>query len=206
MKRFFLIVACLFISTQVLLAQKYNKDEESESKGFNKENFFTGGSISLSFFNGAFLAGGSPVFGYSLTRWADLGIVANYTYSSYRDYPYFNDKLRESLYGGGVFTRLFPVKFLFAQAQVEHNWIRSKYIYASGAPDNIIKTSGNSILVGGGYTTGRNPDNKSVYGYLAVLFDVGNDANSPYKDGYGRTIPIIRAGLNVPLFQGHGGR
>jgi hypothetical protein len=105
-----------------------------------------------------------------------------------------------------VFTRLFPVKFLFAQAQVEHNWIRSKYMYASGAPDYIIKTSGNSILVGGGYTTGRDPDNKSVYGYLAVLFDVGNDANSPYKDGYGRTIPIIRAGLNVPLFQGHGER
>lgn len=206
MKRIFLIAASLFVSTQVLLAQKYDKDEESESKGFNKENFFTGGSISLSFFNGAFLVGGSPVFGYSLTRWADLGIVANYTYSSYRDYPYLNDKLRESLYGGGVFTRLFPVKFLFAQAQVEHNWIRSKYIYASGAPDYIIKTSGNSILVGGGYTTGRDPDGKSAYGYLAVLFDVGNDANSPYKDGSGRTIPIIRAGFNIPLFQGHKGR
>lgn len=195
----------MFVSGQVLFAQKYNRnvEEEPETKGFSKENFFTGGSISLSFFDGSFLAGGSPVFGYSLTKWADLGIVANYTYTSYRDYPGYNDKLHQSLYGGGVFTRLFPVKFLFAQGQVEHNWIRSKYKYASGAPNYTENISGNSFLVGGGYTTGRDPNYKSMYGYLAVLFDIGSDANSPYKDAGGRTIPIIRAGINVPLFQSH---
>jgi hypothetical protein len=202
MKRSSVIFLCFLALGQMVLAQD-NEDKE-EKKGFQKENFFTGGSISLSFFNGSFLVGGNPVFGYSLTRWADLGVVGNYTYTSYRDYPSYNDKLHQSLYGGGVFTRLFPVKFLFAQAQVEHNWIRSKYIYSSGAPDYVESVSGNSILVGGGYTTGRDPDNKSAYGYLAILLDVGNSANSPYKDGYGRTIPIIRAGFNVPLFQGRG--
>jgi hypothetical protein len=203
MKRSLLIVLYLAGFAQVLIAQE---KEDAEKKGFDKENFFTGGSISLSFFNGAFLVGGSPVFGYSLTRWADLGLVANYTYSSYRDYSYYgsDDKLRQSVYGGGLFTRLFPVKFLFAQAQVEHNWIRSKYIPApnSGGISEVQNISGNSILVGGGYTTGRDPDDKSAYGYLAILFDVGNDANSPYKDNLNRTIPIIRAGFNVPLFQG----
>src|SRR6476469_1215889 len=130
MKKAFLILICLACCTQILFAQDQNND--SEKKGLSKENFFTGGSISLSFFNAAFLVGGNPVFGYSLTKWADAGIVANYTYSSIRDYSSYgsNDKLRQSIYGGGVFTRLFPVRFLFAQAQVEHNWIRSKYIPA----------------------------------------------------------------------------
>lgn len=212
MKKFFLIGVSIIISTQILLAQKYqhdveSRDNRSRDNGSIKGSFFTGGSISLSFFNGAFLAGGNPVFGYSLTKWADLGIVGNYTYSSYRDYSGYgsNDKLRQSIYGGGIFTRLFPVKFLFAQAQAEHNWIRSKYIPApgSGSNDYTQSISGNSFLVGAGYTTGRDPYNKSMYGYLAVLFDVGNDANSPYKDSYGRTIPIVRAGINVPLSFGH---
>lgn len=206
MKKYFLILVCFVFSAQMLFAQD---EKEEEKKGFRKENFFTGGSISLSFFNGAFLVGGNPVFGYSLTRWADLGVVANYTYTSYKDYSYYgsDDKLRQTVYGGGVFTRLFPVKFLFAQAQVEHNWIRLKYIPAPGmGSDYVESVSGNSVLVGGGYTTGRDPDDKSAYGYLAILFDVGNDANSPYKDNNNRAIPIIRAGFNVPLFQGRRNR
>lgn len=151
------------------------------------------------------MAGANPVFGYSFNKWVDLGLVGNYTYTSYRDYYSYDDKLRQTVYGGGAFTRLFPVRFLFAQAQVEHNWIRSKYIPApnSGNIGDLQTVSGNSVLVGGGYTTGRDGSNRSAYGYLAILFDVGNDINSPYKDNAGRAIPIIRAGFNVPLFQGH---
>lgn len=206
MKNRILLLVSVLLSAQLLFAQQ----NEEEKKGFKEENFFTGGSVSLSFFNGAFLVGGNPVFGYSLTKWADLGLVANYTYSSFRDYSYYGsgDKLRQTVYGGGAFTRLFPVRFLFAQAQVEHNWIKSKYIPTpgSGGISETQKISGNSILIGGGYTTGRDPNQKSPYAYFAVLFDVGNDANSPYKDNLNRAIPIIRAGFNVPLFQGHGSR
>jgi hypothetical protein len=204
MRRSLIFLLCLMTFNQIVLAQ--SEDEES-NKGFRKQNFFTGGSVSLSFFNGAFLVGANPVFGYSLTKWADLGIVANYTYASYRDNYTLNDKLHQSIYGGGLFTRLFPVKFLFAQAQVEHNWLRSKYIPPpnSGGISDVQTLSGNSILVGGGYTTGRDPSGKSVYGYLAILFDVSNNSYSPYKD-QNRAIPIFRAGFNIPLFQGNGNR
>lgn len=200
MKRYnwlWLLICVLSVNTA--LAQD---ESETGNGGFHKENLFTGGSLSLSFFNGAFLVGGNPVLGYSLTRWADLGLVFNYTYTSYRDYYSYDDKLRQSLYGGGVFTRLFPVRFLFAQGQVERNWIRSKYIPAGGGTSDVQHVSGNSILVGGGYTTGRDPLGKSAYGYLAVLFDIGDDQNSPYKDNLNRAVPIIRAGINIPLFQG----
>jgi hypothetical protein len=191
----------ILLSTHNVFAQ--DKDEE-EKKGFKKEKLFTGGSISLSFFNNSFLIGVSPVFGYSLTRWADIGLVGNYNYTSYRDYYALNDRLRQSIYGGGIFTRLYPVRFLFAQAQVERNWIKLKYIPPSGSGGISENSNGsaNSILVGGGYTTGRDPEGGNVYGYLAILFDVSKNINSPYTDSYGRSIPIIRAGINIPLFQG----
>ena len=205
MKKTLLFMCFAFVLTSAVLAQ----DEENEDKRFfKKENLFTGGSVSLSFFNNSFLIGGNPHFGYSLTRWADLGLVFNYNYTSYRDYNYLNDKLRQSVYGGGLFTRLFPVRFLFAQAQVEHNWIRLKYIPPpnSGMVNQTNRVSGNSVLVGGGYTTGRDPSGKSFYGYLAILFDVSKSENSPYTDNLNRALPIIRAGINIPLFQGGGGR
>jgi hypothetical protein len=175
-------------------------------RGFKKENLFTGGSISLSFFNNSFLVGGNPVFGYSLARWVDLGLVFNYNYTSFRDYYAIDDKLRQTVYGGGVFTRLFPVRFIFAQAQIEHNWTSQKYIPSYNGAKETDHFSSNSVLVGGGYTTGRDPDEKTTYGYLAILFDISKNKYSPYTDNLNRALPIIRAGIHIPLFQGRGER
>lgn len=205
MRKYFFLL--LFLSSITAIAQEEpeNKDE-AERKGFKKENLFTGGSISLAFSNNSFLVGGNPVFGYSLTRWADLGLVFNYTYTSYRDYWTYGDKLRQSVYGGGVFTRLFPVRFIFVQTQIEHNWIRLRYIPYDNGTKDTYREEANSLLIGGGYTTGRDPDGKSAFGYLAVLFDILDDPNSPYTDNLGRVLPIIRAGINIPLFQGRRNR
>jgi hypothetical protein len=196
-----LILCCLCLQ---VLSFAQDEEPQEESKGFKKENLFSGGSIALSFFNQSFLIGANPVLGYSLAKWVDLGIVVNYTYTSYRDYRQFDDALHQSIYGGGFFTRLYPVRFLFAQAQVEHNWIQSKYIPPSGQGQLEEKNtvSGNSYLVGAGYTTGRDPDGKNTYGYFAILWDLSTDPFTPYQDYAGRAIPIIRAGVNVPLFQG----
>jgi hypothetical protein len=99
-------------------------------------------------------------------------------------------------------VKLYPVRFLFAQAQLEHNFIRQKYIPAGGGLIETAKADASSFLIGGGYTTGRYGRGGSPHFYLAVLFDVTADQLSPYTDAYGRTIPIIRGGVQVPLFQG----
>ena len=205
MKTKFLLVSALCIATFSSFAQGEEETVE-EKKGFKKENLFTGGSVSLGFSNNTFLVGGNPVFGYSIAKWLDAGIVVNYTYTSYKDVYVFDDRLRQTIYGGGVFTRLFPVRFLFVQAQFEHNFIKLKYIPPTGANSEVQETSVNSFLVGAGYTTGRQTDPKNVYWYLAVLFDVADNENSPYTDAYGRIIPIVRGGVHVPLFQGGGRR
>jgi len=202
MKRLVVLVALLTSTT--LWAQREKEKEEEEQKGFRKENLFTGGSVSLAFYNNTFLIGASPVFGYSLTNWIDAGIVVNYNYTSYRDYQEFDDKLRQYVYGGGAFIKIYPVRFLFAQAQFEHNTIKQKYIPAPGSlfMKETAKTSANSFLIGAGYTTGREGRGGGPHYYLAVLFDVMNELSSPYTDGAGRTIPIIRGGIQFPLFQG----
>ncbi|MEO7922077.1 MAG: hypothetical protein ABIR30_00205 [Chitinophagaceae bacterium] len=194
-----LLFSLLFLSATTFLQAQ---DEEKEENSL-KKNLFTGGSVSLAFYNNTFLIGASPVIGYSLANWADAGIVVNYNYTSYRDFNnVFNDKLRQSVYGGGAFVKLYPVRFLFAQAQAEHNVIRQKYIQAGGDVVQKAKFDANSFLVGGGYTSGRQGRGGSPFYYLAVLFDISGDTDSPYTDAYGRAIPIIRGGIQVPLFQG----
>jgi hypothetical protein len=200
-----ILLGCLLVTlfTSPALAQKGG--DEEERKGFKKENLFTGGSISLAFYNNTFLIGGSPVFGYSVANWLDAGIVINYNYTSYRDYNnVFNDKLRQSVYGGGAFLKLYPVKFLFVQGQAEHNIIKQKYIRAVDGYTETAKSNANSYLIGGGYCTGREGKGGQPFYYLSILFDVSGNTNSPYTDASGRAIPLIKGGFQIPLFQGGG--
>jgi hypothetical protein len=193
MKKMLLFFLLVLSAVSAVLAQ--------DEKGFKKENLFTGGSISLAFSNNTFLVGGSPVLGYSIAHWIDGGVVVNYNYTSYRDYYGYNTKLKQYVYGGGLFTKIYPVRFLFLQAQAEHNFIKTKA--KDGINTYSDKYDVNSLLVGGGYTTGRFAGSGQPFFYLAVLVDVSGNNASPYTDSYGRVVPIIRAGIQVPLFQGH---
>jgi hypothetical protein len=198
MKKWTLILAMVTCS---LMAFSQEEKEEEKEGGFKKQNIFTGGSISLSFGNRSFLVGGNPMLGYKIAEWIDAGIVLNYQYTSFRDYDVIGDKLRQNIYGGGVFTRIYPVNFLFGQAQFEHNFITLKYLPPDGSSPSKAKTSGNSFLVGAGYTQGRIRGLNDAFFYLSVLWDISNNEASPYTDVYGRATPIFRAGVNVYLFR-----
>lgn len=198
MKQWTLILAFLACT---LAGWAQDQEEEPKRGGFKKENLFTGGSISLGFGNRSFSAGVSPVFGYKIADWIDAGLVGNYQYTSYREYYQLDDKLRQSTYGGGVFTRLYPVHFLFAQAQFEHNFITLKYIPPNGAGSEKFTTSANSVLLGLGYAEGRVPGIPSSFFSLAILFDASGNENSPYMDNQGKPLPIFRAGLNIYPFR-----
>ena len=207
MKKIILLMLLSSTTISALFAQK-EKGEEKE-KGFKKENLFTGGSITASFFTGGTILGASPMLGYQLANWVDGGIVLNYTYQGRRDYIYINDKLRQNVFGPGIFARLFPARFLFFQGQFEHNFTSVKYMYAGLTQKD--KADANSFLVGAGIAEGRQPGSNTFY-YISLLFDVLKNKNSPYVNNvydqfgnYVRTdlVPIIRAGINVALFQGH---
>jgi hypothetical protein len=155
MKTMKIILLLSFITFSVVSQAQNNKDDES--KGFQKERLFTGGSVNVGFSNYQTILGVTPQFGYNVTDWLDAGITFNFNYSSIRDYNIPRDKLRQTVYGPGAFVRLFPVRFLFASAQYEYNMINLKYIPApnSGYSGDKYSLNANSFLVGGGFSCWR---------------------------------------------------
>ena len=200
------IIAIIFIfclcSRVIAQDEKMEPVKEEKKGGFQKDHLFTGGSVNLGFGNSLTVLGISPFFGYSINKYLDFAVAPEISYTSQRDVVYLDDKLRQTVYGPGAFVRIFPFKFVFAQAQYEFNLIRQKYILPrnSGLPTERYKYDAHSFLIGGGYAGGRDEDNNSYY-YISVMWDVGAAKYSPYKDNLGRGIPVIRAGYNIALFQ-----
>jgi len=154
--------------------------------------------VTVSFYTGGTVLGVSPHFGYSITEWLDAAVSLNFIYTGERDQ--YDTKYRQTNLGPGAFIRIFPVKFLFAQAQYEHNFQTLKILPAVGSSYKS-KEDVNSLLLGAGFASGREKGNNTYY-YLSVMFDALKLTNSPYVDSYGRLIPVIRAGFNIALFQG----
>jgi hypothetical protein len=200
MKKFRLLLLLISISIA-----SFSQDEKEGF--FKKENLFTGGTVNASFGNSITALGISPYFGYSFNKYVDLAVSTGIYYQSQRDYFQIGDKVRFTSYGPGAFVRVFPVKFLFAQAHYEFNLLRTKYLpYAAssgGVGIEKFKYDAHSLLVGGGISNGKDfPYQKSYY-YFSILWDVAKAEHSPYKDNLRRSVPIIRAGYNIALFQGH---
>ena len=188
-------------------AQEIRERPIEKKGGFKKENLFVGGDLTLGFSNLYTALGISPYFGYSVNKYLDVAVSANVNYTSQRDYFVYGDKARQTVYGPGAFVRVYPVRFLFAQAQYEHNFVRVKYIPAANSTitQPTTRVDANSLLVGAGWAGGRSEESKSFY-YISVSWDLLRNENSPYVDGLKRSIPIFRAGYNIALFQGGGRR
>lgn len=185
-----------------LFAQR-ERDEDERGLGFRKENIFIGGSINIGFGSVAANEGGgsnlvlglNPEIGYSFAQWLDAGLVFNGIYNSTR-FVNFGIPYRQTAfnYGAGLFARVHPFNSFFIQAQPEHNWIDYK-IKNINQPSIVIreKVQASSFLVGVGY--GQRIVGQSSF-FTVLMFDVNTEINSPYRDGYGRALPIIRGGFN----------
>ena len=187
----------------------FSQEEENGEKKQFKENLFTGGSLTVSFFRGGSILGINPMFGYRINKWIDGGIVFNYTYAGQRDVIYINDKIRQHVYGPGLFMRVYPLPMIFILGQFEHNFTNVTYTYPSGFKEKN-NYGANSFLTGLGLAQGRDQASNTFY-YICLLVDVIKDKNSPYVENVYdnvtgqlvRTdlIPIVRAGINIGLFE-----
>lgn len=204
MKRIF-FASLLLITVTAATAQR--EDKEEKTGGFKKENLFTGGDFTASFYSGGTVLGISPYFGYSLNKIIDAGVAMNFTYTGERQYS--GDKYRQYVYGPGVFARIFPIKMLFLQGSFEHNFINVNFTPANSGVKQKYNVEANSLLIGGGYASGRQGVGGSPFFYFSIMVDITKDINSPYveqlQDGSLRAQPIIKAGVQVPLFQGGNG-
>jgi hypothetical protein len=203
-----LFVLALISSFYAANAQDEEKSGSEKKGGFKKENMFVGGNVNLGFSNSSTVLGISPYVGYSLSKYLDVAVSTNVSYISERDYYEYGDKIRQTIYGPGAFVRVFPFRFVFAQAQYEFNFIKYRYIPAKNSVTNTAFRKGidaGSLLIGGGYAGGREGAGSSFY-YISVMWDVAGNSYSPYVDELNRSLPIIRAGYNIALFQGGGRR
>ena len=176
------ILLAVLLFNLALAVNAQDEEEEERTPGFKKEKMFTGGNVILSFYTGGTVLGMSPHLGYSLTNWLDAAVSFNFVYTGETD-PYQN-KYREYDYGPGAFVRIFPIPFLFAQAQYEHNFQQID-IY-SGNSTYHYKQDVNSLLVGAGFASGRMKGNNTYY-YFSIMYDALQLPNSPYMDSYGRS-------------------
>lgn len=199
LKQYLVLVTAVLFASNVFAQDEMEKPEKE--KGFKKENLFTGGSANISFGNNTTNLGISPYFGYSVNKYLDVAASVGVNYVSQRS-QFNDDKVRQTVIGPGAFVRVFPVKFLFAQAQYEHSFISQKYIPdpSFNQPTDKQTLDANSIFVGGGFASGRSEESKSFF-YIALLWDINKDPNSPYTDNLNRAVPIIRTGFNIALFQ-----
>ncbi len=202
MKKYALALAATVISLSTF-AQKV----EEEESGFNWNNVFVGGSLALGFGSGgydggtSFVIGANPEIGYSLAEWVDAGLAFNTIFNSikYTDQTtYLRVKQTSFNYGVGVFTRLHVIRNFFLQVQPEYNWIayKAQLLDQPGVPAQKQTVTAGSILVGAGY--GQRIIGQSSF-FTVLMFDLGTEKYSPYRDGYGTAVPIIRGGFNVYL-------
>jgi len=173
--------------------------DEGQGTGFLKENLFIGGSLSLVYSSYDFNVGANPEIGYSLNKWLDAGVVVNLNYNSERADPNFNDNIRYRSfnYGAGLFGRVWPLPFLFFQAQPEYNFINysAKNMYPGGESASQT-TNAASLLLGVGY--GQRIVGQSSF-FISVSLDVLNSQYSPYRDFNGTVLPVVRAGFDFYL-------
>jgi hypothetical protein len=200
-KRMMSLTFALFV-TVFAFAQQTPETYQEPEKGFDKNRLFLGGSIALGFSSGSFNIGANPEIGYSVTDWLDAGIGLNLNYFTINaDYNY-GIRQHSFNYGVGPFIRAYPINFLFFQAQFEQNWVHYnlKDMTSPNAPEQNYTTSAQSILLGIGYS--QRIVGQASY-YMALLIDVNDNPNSPYRDGYNNPIPILRAGFNIYLNKSH---
>lgn len=173
-----------------------NENNAAPYKGLKTENIFVGGGLNLAFSSGIFGVGLNPEFGYTIAPWLDAGIATNFNYNTINaDYNYGYSQ-RSFNYGAGIFTRIYPIEFLFLQLQPEHNWSNNTLTDPYTDIKQKINYQSNSLLAGIGYANrfiGRSNF------YTVIMIDILSDKNSPYRDGYNHIMPVIRGGFNIYL-------
>lgn len=197
MKKFLLIFSLFAVAINIQAQDK----EDDGGKPSGQPRFFTGGGLNIGFSSYSTNLGISPVFGYSLTNFMDMGVSLDLNYVSQRNYDNTGDKMRQTIIGPGAFMRIFPVNFLFGSAEYQYNFMRYKAIPSPGNPNATsykMNVRAPSLLLGLGYAAGRFPGSNSYY-YFSVSWDVMRDPNSPYVDSHGQEFPFFRAGYIVSL-------
>lgn len=176
--KFLLVFLFAFSSVH---AQYVPEDEQVSSENTSarsdwKEKFFTGGGVGLQFGTITLLQA-SPILGYRVNKYLNIGIGGSYQYFKNNIYQYST-----SIYGYNAFSQFHLGKGIVLHG--EYNHINYKpYL-------NNERLGVDALLLGAGY-------NQALVGrsglFILALWNVITTPLYPYQN------PIIRGGIQVGL-------
>lgn len=179
MKKILTLAAMAILATQAW-AQETPATEEAPRK-FDKSKLVMGGNIGATFGDFTFIQF-SPQVGYAFTRNIVAGAGVNFSYSSQKIRFFNGDESQRFNYGYAglnVFTRVYPVNFLFLSVQPElnYNWGKIKYKNPPAADVKINGAFIPSLLIGGGLAIPMGNRGQTL---LSMQYDVLQNSRSPY--------------------------
>lgn len=143
----------------------------TKKKGFDPKRLVIGGSLGATFGNITYFEI-SPRVGYLLTDQWIAGISAKYAYyeekNSLFDYS-------TSMYGGGIYTQYYFLKYFVAHAEYEA-------LNLDDFRPPYKRTNIHSIFVGGGISS-RIGNSNSFFNAI-LLYNLNETYNSPYSNPY----------------------
>jgi hypothetical protein len=151
-----------------------------QQSGDPGNKLFFGGNFGVSFGNST-LVNVSPLVGYRFNDWFAAGGGVNFIYSSFTTRDGSGNKVFTDSYGTaglGIFGRVYPIRFLFAQVRPELNyvWGKTKYFYGNLPEQTYPGKLVPSVLVGGGVAL---PAGRGAI-LLSLNYDIVQDKRSPY--------------------------
>lgn len=199
-------------------SESRDHDEKRESyfgkkEGFDASRIIWGGGVALSFSQGYFSGGLSPIVGYNITdnfsaglglgyrhyRQEDAFQVPNIITNQYSYYPF-----TANLFTPSVWTRYLVWRNIFIHAEAEYNsfsykeWDmdRDPTSASYGTPvSERVSVSAPALLIGPGL---RQPLSDKVSLVTMLLVETLRDVNSPYSNSGPGGLPIdLRFGINV---------
>lgn len=193
MKR--LLLCLVLVTTVQLVHAQYYKTDTTSRKKFDASRLIIGGSLGLSF--GDFTnVNISPLVGYRISQLFGAGININAQFGSerFRNYNSVTTQRNQyTIFGGGVWGRVYPLDFLFIHVQPEYNVVSLKSTYYDTDPKTTItdRYGVPSLLIGGGYT--QPVGGRAAFSIMA-LYDILQDNRSPYQNGL-----ILRIGASLGI-------
>ncbi len=196
------LLTCLVLLCSMQFAKA--QDIVKTTPALIERPLFIGGNIVIGGGSGWFQLGLNPELSKRMNQWVDIGGAVNLLYSASNPNFLSSTRTRSFQFGVGGFTRIWPAERFFLQVQPEYNWNwtnmkdMSTNSETSGA-SRKIRYGAESILAGIGYGS------RSEHGmtYFTLMIDLLKNPNSPYRDGYNRADPFVKAGFALPIRSKH---
>ena len=112
-------------------------DEAAGTKGFNPDRLFFGGNFGMSFGDFTFI-NITPQVGYQFNRYLAAGGGVSFIGTGFTQRDFNGNKIYKDTYnsaGLNIFGRVYPIPFLFLQAQPEYNYTWGRTKFYNGLPE-----------------------------------------------------------------------